>query len=44
MKKRERVRRMALRTAAVATLLAVFALYFRPNLALTLATQIWSCF
>jgi hypothetical protein len=30
--------------AAVAALLAVFALYTRPEIMVTLAAQIWSCF
>ncbi|HEX6363836.1 MAG TPA: hypothetical protein VFZ93_12820 [Albitalea sp.] len=30
--------------AALAVLLAVFAAYLRPDLALTLATQLWNCF
>jgi hypothetical protein len=29
---------------AVALLLAVFAVYLRPDMAVTLANQIWSCF
>jgi hypothetical protein len=42
---------MALRTrkwlaysAALAALLAVFALYTRPDFLVTLADQIWACF
>jgi hypothetical protein len=30
--------------AAVAVLLAVFALYLQPNFLFTLAQQVWSCF
>jgi len=30
--------------AAVAVLLAVFALYTRPTILVTLADQIWACF
>jgi hypothetical protein len=30
--------------AAVAALLLVFAAYLRPDLAVTLANQLWSCF
>jgi hypothetical protein len=35
--------RIALCCGALALLLAVFAAYLRPELALTLATQLWSC-
>jgi len=42
--KRERLRRVALLAGAVAVLLAVFSLYLRPNLVLSLATQLWNCF
>lgn len=42
--KRERLRRVALASGVVLTLLAVFALYLQPNLALSLATQLWNCF
>jgi hypothetical protein len=31
-------------SAAVAALLAVFALYTRPDFLVTLADQIWACF
>ena len=31
-------------TAAAATLLLVFAAYLRPDLAMTLANQLWACF
>ena len=30
--------------AAVAVLLAVFAAYLRPDMAVSLADQLWSCF
>jgi hypothetical protein len=30
--------------AAAAVLLAVFAAYLRPDMALTLANQLWACF
>ena len=36
--------RIAAWTAATVALLLVFAAYLRPDLALTLATQIWNCF
>ena len=29
---------------AISVLLAVFAMYTRPNFLLTLANQVWSCF
>ena len=41
---RPKLRRMALWAAALVLLLAVFMSYLRPDLALTLATQIWNCF
>ena len=31
-------------SAAAAVLLLVFAAYLRPDLAMTLATQLWNCF
>lgn len=31
-------------SAAIAVLLAVFALYTRPDFLVTLADQIWACF
>ena len=31
-------------TAAISALLIVFAAYLRPDMALTLATQLWNCF
>jgi hypothetical protein len=30
--------------ASVAVLLGVFAAYLRPDLAMTLANQLWNCF
>jgi hypothetical protein len=44
MRTRPRLRSVVLATAAVAVLGAVFMLYLQPNLALTLATQLWNCF
>jgi hypothetical protein len=41
---RHRLRRVALWTGAMALLLAVFTLYLQPELAVTLANQIWNCF
>jgi hypothetical protein len=37
-------RRLLAYAAAVAVLLAVFALYTRPLVLVTLADQIWACF
>jgi hypothetical protein len=37
-------RRIALWAGALALLLVVFALYYQPDLALTLANQLWNCF
>jgi len=37
-------RRWALWGAAIAVLLLVFAAYLRPELAFTLANQLWNCF
>ena len=39
-----RVRKLLAYAAAVAVLLAVFALYTRPLILVTLADQIWACF
>ena len=39
-----RTRKLLVYAAAVAALLAVFALYTRPGIMVTLADQIWSCF
>lgn len=30
--------------AAIAVLLLVFSVYLRPDMAVTLANQLWSCF
>ena len=38
------LRRIVSWSAALALLLGVFALYLRPDLAVTLANQLWSCF
>jgi hypothetical protein len=37
-------RRMALWCAAAAALLLVFLAYLRPDVAFTLAQQLWNCF
>jgi hypothetical protein len=37
-------RRLLAWTAAVVLLAGVFALYLRPDMMLSLATQLWSCF
>jgi hypothetical protein len=39
-----RSRRVALWAAAATLSLGVFALYLRPDLAVTLANQLWNCF
>lgn len=39
-----RTRKLLAYGAAVAALLAVFALYTQPAIMVTLADQIWSCF
>jgi hypothetical protein len=39
-----RARRLMAYSAALAVLLAVFALYTRPRFLVTLADQIWACF
>jgi len=39
-----RVRKLLAYGAAVAVLLAVFALYTRPTILVTLADQVWLCF
>ena len=36
--------RAALWAGVLALLIAVFALYLRPDMAMTLANQLWSCF
>ena len=38
-----RTRKLLAYAAAVAVLLAVFALYTRPAILVTLADQLWSC-
>ena len=37
-------RRLTLYTLAITGLLAVFALYTRPDFLVTLADQVWACF
>ena len=37
-------RKIVLYSAAIGVLLAVFALYTRPDFLLTLANQVWACF
>jgi len=39
-----RVQRILVYAGVVAVLLAVFALYTRPDFLITLADQVWSCF
>ena len=39
-----KLRRTLVWTAVGVVLIAVFAAYLRPELALTLATQLWNCF
>ncbi|HEY0821275.1 MAG TPA: hypothetical protein VGD46_21020 [Rhizobacter sp.] len=39
-----RRRRLALWSIVTLVLLSVFAAYLRPDLAFTLANQIWNCF
>ena len=39
-----RVRKLLAFAGAAAALLAVFALYTRPEIMVTLADQIWACF
>jgi len=41
---RPRARQLLAWAAATAVLLAVFALYTRPQFLVTLADQIWACF
>ena len=36
--------KILLYSAAIGVLLAVFALYTRPDFLLTLANQVWACF
>lgn len=40
----QRTRKWLAYSAALAALLAVFALYTRPDFLVTLADQIWACF
>ena len=42
--KRTPTRRIALWAGALLALLAVFSFYLRPDLAVTLANQLWNCF
>jgi hypothetical protein len=39
-----RARKLLAYSAAVAVLLAVFALYMQPTILVTLADQLWACF
>lgn len=39
-----RARKLLAYAAAVAVLLAVFALYTRPQMLVTLTNQVWACF
>ena len=39
-----KLRRTLAWTGVGVTLIVVFAAYLRPELALTLATQLWNCF
>ena len=39
-----KLRRIALWSAATLALLLVFAAYLQPDLAVTLANQLWNCF
>ena len=39
-----KLRRMLIWTAAVVVLVAVFAAYLLPDMAVTLANQLWNCF
>jgi len=39
-----KLRRALAWSAAAVVLLAVFAAYLRPDLAMTLANQLWACF
>jgi hypothetical protein len=39
-----RTRKLLAHGAAIAVLLAVFALYTRPAILVTLADQMWACF
>ncbi len=39
-----KLQRIALWASAIAALLLVFGAYLRPDVAMTLAQQLWSCF
>ncbi len=39
-----RTRKVLAYAASIAVLLAVFALYTRPTILVTLADQVWACF
>ncbi len=39
-----KLRRMLIWTGAAVVLVAVFAAYLRPDMAVTLANQLWNCF
>ena len=39
-----RLRKLIVYAIALAVLLAVFALYTRPDFLVTLANQVWACF
>jgi len=39
-----RLARLAISVAVTAALLLVFAAYLRPEMAFTLANQLWNCF
>ena len=44
MRLRQSIAKVSAWTGALALLAIVFAAYLRPELALTLATQLWNCF
>lgn len=44
MKTRRAARRVALVAVLAVALLAVFSAYQRPDMVMTLATQLWNCF
>ena len=44
MKLRRAARRVAFAAVLAIALLAVFSAYQRPDMAMTLATQLWNCF
>ncbi len=39
-----KLRRMLIWTGAAMVLVTVFAAYLRPDMAVTLANQLWNCF